>query len=124
MQMQEITLDITPVAKPRMTRRDVWLNPPRPVVSSYRAFKDEIARKKNGFYLPDAFSVTFFVPMPKSWSTRKKEMFYGQPHKQTPDLDNMIKALCDAFKIDDSEVYHIDAKKFWWDKGQITIKEI
>lgn len=132
MQKQEITLEITPTAKPRMTRRDRWKNPPksykgiwpRPIVSTYRAFKDKIALKKNGFYLPDSFKVVFFMPMPPSWSKRKKDIFYGQPHKQTPDLDNLIKGLGDAFKVDDSGIYHIEATKIWWDKGQITIKEI
>ena len=120
---QEITLNIAPVAKPRMTRRDK--RPPvRPVVAKYWAFKDEITLKKNGFYLPDAFSVVFFVPMPKSWSKKKKALFMGQPHKQTPDLDNLIKGLGDAFKVDDSGIYHIHAKKIWWDEGKITIKEI
>jgi Holliday junction resolvase RusA-like endonuclease len=121
---QEITLNIAPVAKPRMTRRDKWKNPPRPVVTKYRAFKDEIALKKNGFYLPDSFSVLFMVPMPKSWSKKKKALFMGQPHKQVPDLDNMIKGLGDAFKVDDSGIYHIHAKKIWWDEGKITIREL
>jgi Holliday junction resolvase RusA-like endonuclease len=130
--MNQIELDITPVAKPRMTRRDQWKNPPkgykgiwpRPVVSSYRAFKTEIALKKNGFYLPDSYRIVFFMPMPKSWSEKKRNLFEGQPHKQVPDLDNLIKAVNDAFKVDDSEIYQIEAVKVWWTEGKMTIKEI
>jgi Holliday junction resolvase RusA-like endonuclease len=121
--MQNITLDIVPTAKPRMTRRDK--RPPvRPVVAKYWAFKDEIALKKNGFYLPDSFSVVFYMPMPRTWSKKKRELFFGQPHKQVPDLDNLIKGLGDAFKVDDSGIHHIEATKIWWDEGKITIKEI
>lgn len=122
--MNQIELDITPIAKPRMTRRDKWLNPSRPIVAAYWAFKNEIALKRRGFILPDAFRVLFYIPMPKTWSNRKKAEFSGTAHKQTPDLDNMIKALCDAFKVDDSEIYNIHAIKLWGETGKIKIEEI
>lgn len=36
--MKEIILDIEPVAKPRMTKKDKWAK--RPCVMKYRAYKD------------------------------------------------------------------------------------
>jgi len=119
--MNYIELDIVPIAKPRMTRRDKWLNPPRPAVAQYHAFKTEIALKRNGFYLGETFLVIFKFPMPKSWSKKKQDIYREKAHKQVPDLDNCIKALCDAFRVDDSMIWHINARKIWSDAGGIFI---
>ena len=35
-------IDIVPVAKPRSTRRDKWLSPPRPCIQKYRKFADDL----------------------------------------------------------------------------------
>ena len=34
--------------------------------------------------------------MPKSWSLKKKKAMNGKPHRQTADIDNLLKALIDA----------------------------
>jgi len=63
--MKELVFDITPMGKPRMTRRDKWSK--RPVVQAYWAFKDEC--KYHGLYIPESGSeITFVLPMPKSWT--------------------------------------------------------
>ncbi len=113
--------DITPVAKPRQTRRDIWLNPPRPAVAKYRAFKDAV--RAAGVKLPEyGAAVHFHVSMPQSWSKKKKQDMVGTPHKQTPDLDNMLKALMDAVYQDDKKVWNIrDLSKFWAHEGSIVI---
>ena len=112
--------EITPVAKPRMTIRDKRL-PKRPVVAKYHAFKDEI--RFAGVKLPEYGAVVHFhLPMPKSWSKKKKQKNFGMPHKQTPDLDNMLKALLDSIYQDDKKVWNIrDLSKFWAYEGAIVI---
>ena len=110
---------ISPVAKPRMTRSDKWKK--RPCVMKYRDFKD-LCR----FYevkLPQCGSgVTFCVPMPMSWSKKKKEKMNLMPHQQTPDLDNLLKALCDAVYQDDSCIWNFSKiEKLWAYEGSITI---
>lgn len=109
------------VAKPRMTRSDVWKK--RPSVMRYRAFCDSL-RDKAGNYLPgDIVSLEFYICMPKSWSKKKKKALEGKPHQQTPDIDNLIKAFLDALLDDDSSVWSVHATKHWAVEGKIVVKE-
>lgn len=81
---------ITPVGKPRMTRADKWKQ--RPPVMRYRMFCDEA--RLHGIRVPEnGAHITFVLPMPKSWSKKKRAAMDGQPHQQKPDLDN-LKNLC------------------------------
>lgn len=118
-----ITLNILPVAKPRMTQSDKWRE--RPVVKRYRAFKKELQLLCAicQWQPKDELEVTFVLPIPKSWSQRKKRKMVGQPHKQRPDLDNLVKAFKDSLFIEDSHVhtYH-KMQKIWGERGQIIVK--
>jgi Holliday junction resolvase RusA-like endonuclease len=110
--------NITPVPKPRMTQRDKWKR--RPIVERYFAFRDEI--RLAGVRLPLAGAyVIFEIPMPKSWSKKKKKNMTGMPHQQKPDIDNYIKGLLDAVFEDDSKVWDIRAAKKWGPTGNIII---
>jgi Holliday junction resolvase RusA-like endonuclease len=111
---------ITPVAKPRMTRSDKWNE--RPCVTAYRKFKDDLREAIGDFVLGDALWIQFYLPMPKSWSKKKKDEMRGKPHKATPDLDNLEKGLLDALLLHDSQIWHMDASKFWADEGAIYIE--
>lgn len=64
------------------------------------------------------------MPMPKSWSAKKREEMNGKPHKVRPDIDNMVKAIMDAAFKEDSHVWEVHARKVWSDKGSIEVKEI
>ncbi|MCP3681572.1 MAG: RusA family crossover junction endodeoxyribonuclease [bacterium] len=109
---------ITPVPKPRQTRSDKWKK--RPCVMRYRAFADEV--RARGVKFPESGAkITFLVPMPKSWSKQKKEIYNHQPHQQTPDLDNLVKALLDAIYSSDSGVYSFSVRKCWSYEGAIEI---
>lgn len=101
---------IKPVAKPRMTRRDKWQT--RPCVASYRVFKD-CCRDASVRLPASGATVIFCLPMPKSWSAKRRGEMDGTEHRQTPDLDNMIKALMDATRAQDSVVSSISAYKIW-----------
>ena len=109
---------ITPVAKPRMTQRDKWAK--RPAVLKYRAFKDEC--KLRQVALAESFRVIFYIPMPESWSEKKKQRLDGTPCKAKPDIDNLCKALMDAVLPDDSAVWHIQAYKIYARQGAIGIE--
>lgn len=112
--------DITPVPKPRMTQRDKWAK--RKPVVTYRAFKDEIRLRKVS--LPEyGYHVTFVIPMPKSWSKKKKTEMNGKPHQQRPDKDNLEKALLDAVFDEDSRVWDGRVTKVWGRKGLIIVDE-
>jgi Holliday junction resolvase RusA-like endonuclease len=113
-----VQYDITPCTKPRMTQRDKWKT--RPETQRYWAFKDEV-RLKNVIVPEYGYHVVFIIPMPKSWSKKKREEMNRQPHKQTPDKDNLEKALLDAIYDDDSTVWDGRVTKLWGESGMIIV---
>ena len=112
---------ITPIPKPRMTRRDKWLKPPRNCVAQYRAFCDlcRIYRVD----LRNGDSIKFVIPMPESWTQKKKLAMAGHLHQSKPDLSNLLKALEDAVHPDDDSelAWYSEIKKVWGAQGTIII---
>jgi hypothetical protein len=101
-----------------MTQRDKWQK--RPAVVRYFAYKDEC--RFQGVTLPESgYHLTFHLPMPKSWSKNKKLEMCGQPHQQTPDKDNLEKALLDAIFTEDCRVWDGRVTKRWATTGMIEI---
>jgi Holliday junction resolvase RusA-like endonuclease len=113
---------ITPMGKPRMTQADKWHK--RKVTSAYWRFKMECQLIK--ISVPDMCDIKFYIPMPKSWSKKKRSEMNYKPHQQKPDIDNLVKAVLDAVLEDDSHVHTVHASKVWVDTetGGISIEEI
>lgn len=104
-----------------MTQKDRWAK--RPPVLRYRAFCDEV--KLNRISLPESgYHVTFVLPMPDSWSKKKRAEMAEKPHQQKPDADNLLKALMDAIYSEDCAVWDVRVTKRWGNAGEIIIKEI
>jgi len=106
-------LDATPMGAVRQTKSDAWKA--RPEVLRYRAFSDLLRLEAQvvGLILPDVFTVEFYLPMSKSWSKKKRELYKGVPHQQKPDLDNMLKGFLDSLLKEDCRVWKVTASKFW-----------
>ena len=84
-----VFLDLQPLAKPRMTQADKWKK--RPSVVRYWAYKDRVkAMLPDGYELPDEADICFAISMPKSWSKKKKQFMAHEPHRQRPDIDNLL----------------------------------
>lgn len=115
-----VRYDVTPVAKPRMTRRDRWSE--RRSVIRYRGFKDMLRFLQAE--LPDCAHIIFVLPMPRSWSAPKKAAHRGTLHRQRPDVDNLHKGLLDAIYPEDSHVADARITKVWGDTGAILVKAI
>ena len=113
-------LPITPVPKPRMTRRDKWKK--RPCVLRYRAFCDELRLRLKSVPVP--LDITFILEMPSSWSEKKKREMEGSPHCVRGDLDNYLKSFLDGMLTEDSHVYEIHARKIWGRSSGILIHEV
>lgn len=114
-----MTIQIDPVAKPRMTQRDRWAK--RPVVIRYYTFCNKL-REMYTSGIGGKVELEFHVPMPKSWSKKKKLQMVGQPHTQRPDIDNFIKSVLDALCDDDSHVWSVKAEKYWSNEGKVVIE--
>jgi len=121
--MQPKVFEIDPCPKPRQTAADRWKvgSKARPAVARYRAFCDNLRLQAGSWELPDSFAVTFTLPMPKSWSKKKRAELDGKPAQSKPDLSNLIKALEDAMRDDDEKVHMISAKKVWGPFGKIVV---
>lgn len=108
-----VKLPVTPMGAPRQTQRDRWKK--RLVVERYHAFRDElrIHAHNAGYDVGVAYAIVFELPMPKSWSQKKRKEHDGRPHQQKPDIDNLVKAFQDTLAAEDKAIYRVDAKKRW-----------
>lgn len=113
------------MGKPRMVKSDAWRK--RPCVEKYWQYKDKLRA-----YLPDTIyevppvleDIQFVLPMPKSWSKKKKAEMSGLPHQQKPDLDNIIKGFKDCLCENDSYVWQYNRiSKVWGYEGMIIIED-
>jgi hypothetical protein len=68
-------------------------------LDKYFKYKDDLKvhGEKIGFIMPqDAFFMWFFMPMPKTWTKKKKAAMAFKMHKNHKDTDNLSKAIKDA----------------------------
>lgn len=106
------TIRIIPVSKPRMTRSDKWKK--RKCVLEYRDFCDQLRLEVGKWGDPEIIGVNFFIPTPKSWSKKKTLSHCGLPHRQKPDIDNLLKAVFDALYEEDKAIHTIlESNKTW-----------
>jgi Holliday junction resolvase RusA-like endonuclease len=124
--------DVIPVGAVRMTKRDrIFTNPnhkdplkrQRPAVTKYFDFKNTIVKQAEqmGYQLGKHLEAVYLIPMPDSWSQKKKEKMNGLPCESKPDTDNITKGLKDALLKNDSAVWWEKAEKRWAFKGSIII---
>lgn len=121
----KFTIPGNPVAKPRQTQRDKWMK--RDCVVRYRAWADE-ARKAAPKDLPAEpiwITVWVWLPIPKSVARAKRQEVKGKNHRQKPDADNILKAVCDALFARDEVIACKHIEKFWDDgAGPRVIVEV
>lgn len=121
-----VEIDITPQPKPRMTRKDKWN--PSDAAKRYFQYKRDVTilLRKAGVRPCDVIDVTFVMPI----AARNMKSFSeidGAPHRQAPDLDNLIKGYLDilfppkSMGEDDRVVHSIKANKVWGATGKIII---
>jgi Holliday junction resolvase RusA-like endonuclease len=115
------TIQVEPMGKPRMTQRDKWQQ--RPAVMKYRTYCDELRLRLPLYDLPAQLHITFYLPMPKSWSKKRRTETAGRPHDQKPDIDNLAKGFMDAFHTEDKHVYSLTAEKYWSEYGAVVVAE-
>lgn len=122
----KLFIAIDPMGKPRMTQRDKWKKRPR--VLRYQEFADRLRDEIGPDVLEEirgseivSLSWEAMIPMPKSWSKKKRAAMYGLFHRSKPDRDNIDKAILDALFKDDSGVPSGCISKRWGKTGSLFI---
>lgn len=124
-----IRLNITPQTHVRTTQGDrIYFRIPRDKlrpaglarlirIEKYNQYKIDLLSlcKAKGFDLPaQGLCINFYIPVPKSWSAKKKRLYHGTLHQSTPDIDNLIKATFDSIVLEDKFVGHIGCVTKRW----------
>ena len=93
-----------------------------------RAFDEQCKGVKIPLNGPISVTIKFLMPIPGSLSKKKKEALKLSPHVKRPDIDNLMKTVCDALNnyvfSDDSQIYLLTATKAYTDGEPRTLVEI
>jgi Holliday junction resolvase RusA-like endonuclease len=129
-QPKKIILNLTPQTHVRATKGDsIFFRIPRDKLrpsglkrllrlERYNAYKIALLAeaKSKRFSIPaHGLSVTFFLPVPKSWSKKKKKLHHGMLCQSKPDIDNLVKAFFDSLVSEDKHIASISMTKRWVD---------
>ena len=116
--------------RPRMTGKGVAYTPAK--TRAYEAHVRLAAQQAMGarspFEGPVVVEVTAVLPVPKSWSRKKREdALSGATRPVTrPDVDNYAKAAIDAVNEivfrDDSQVTELVTRKLYGDRPRLEVK--
>ena len=82
----------------------------------YNEYKLNLAAeaKRNRFVFPEQGAhITFYIPVPKSWTKYKKQAKHMMLHDSTPDVDNCLKALMDSLLPEDKHIADLRITKKW-----------
>lgn len=101
-------------------------------VKRYLDYKQQVALIARNHYKgepmagPIELNLTFYMPIPQSWSKVKQKRAEGQLHTSKPDRDNLEKGICDSLnKIvwkDDGQVCDGRTRKFYSSEPRVEIE--
>lgn len=123
-----IKVSVKPMGAVRMTQKGKWTSI---TATRYMNYKKLVGHEmriqcKEPFVGPLKVLVTFTLPMPDSWTGKKKREQLGAAVAVKPDIDNLVKGLLDsANKIcwqDDNQVTEIVARKRYGYEGAIEME--
>lgn len=132
--MIKLTLKVEPMGAVRMTGRGKFVKPNAQRYLAYKNFLQWQVKQqlKDRCILSGALAVDiwFTMPIPQSWSKRKKSAVIGEYHVKKPDADNLVKGVFDSLnKIaweDDNQVAKLTAVKVYGESPgiEIYVKEL
>ena len=74
---------------------------------------------------PIKLVLEFHMPIPKSWTRKKRLNALGKPHSSRSDIDNLMKFVGDALNgilwEDDALIFEIVARKFYAEEAKTRI---
>lgn len=130
--MREVrfSVDMMPIGKARPRSSGGRFYTPKKTQEAERVL-GYAARVAMAGHAPIAGAVALYmhavIPMPKSWSRRKREAHSGRLHTSAPDLDNIVKLVCDGALNgivinDDRQIAQFDGcRKTWGEIGRIAV---
>lgn len=127
MLQDQIVIDVKPIGCVRMTQRGKWVNTYAIRYLNYKRYiKNKLLEQcKEPFEGAVRVDVTFIMPVPDSWSEKKKREHIGLPVTVKSDIDNLVKGLLDSANgiiwKDDRYVTDLAARKRYGYDGQILI---
>ena len=134
MRVIRFTVNVAPEgkARPRFYRRGnfVAAYTPKKTVTHEKMIYDAAAIAMLGrdlFVGAVGLSVKAFMPIPKSWSQKKRYAAMGGTLRPTgkPDIDNILKAIGDGMNnvvwADDKQIVTAHIEKFYSEKPRIEI---
>jgi len=140
--LKKVILNITPQTHVRATQGDsIFFRIPREKLrpaglkrlmrleryNKYKLDLDAEAKRKSFVMPPIGSSIIFVIPVPASWSKKKKKLYHGTFHQSKPDIDNLQKAFLDSLMREDKQIAHLEVQKRWVDFEigwiEITLKD-
>ena len=107
-----------------MVRSDKWRRPRRPAVRRYWDYRDQLRLEANRLkFIPvNDMEFKFYLPMPPSWSGKKKKRMDFCRCESKPDFDNLVKGFFDALMDEDCRISGVSGiYKFWAETGRIEV---
>ena len=126
----EFTFDYKPESKqrPRFGAKGKVYNPQRKKSLGYKWDASKQMRLQSSerpLESPVCVNMIFHMPMPKSWSQKRKEEQLGKPMSSKPDIDNLMKWILDVLNgiayTDDRLVSSTYSEKIWDYEGKVHI---
>lgn len=121
----ELQWKAVPKGRPRVGKNSVYT--PKRTRDFEKKVRDAAKTVKRGpFTCPVKVFVTISEPIPKSYTGMKRAAAKAELiNPPVGDLDNKVKAITDALNgiayMDDRQIVHIDAKKFFGVKPMIVV---
>ncbi len=120
---------MVPMGAVRMTGRGKYI---RPNAQRYLTYKKLIqmhvlsqVKRRELLTGPLAVTVCFTMPIPQSWSKKKKLAVVGEWHCKKPDIDNLVKGLFDSMNglvwTDDNQVAVVKSFKIYGEDPKIEV---
>ncbi|MGM7634197.1 RusA family crossover junction endodeoxyribonuclease [Bacillus sp. Hm123] len=129
LKMINLFFPVEPMGAVRMTKRGKYVSDSAKRYLAYKAHLQWLTKQQiNGeFYSAGALQVNilFIMPIPESWSMKKKREAVGQYHVKKPDADNLVKGVFDSLNkfawTDDNQVAKVIAEKVYGEYPGINV---
>lgn len=84
--------------------------------NEYKISLSALAKSKRYIPSEQGSHVTFYIPVPKTWTKSKKSQYHLQLHQSQPDVDNLTKSFFDSLLPEDKHIADIRITKRWVNK--------